>query len=324
MSMHGLPDPTSPPIIFKSYDVPETLDENAAYRRAMRFNGTIAAVSLVAVLTFVLGIMSSVQFAGPSEPVASIAFVAPTDPTPSDLEIFVAASLEQEVTRQQSPDLLSPTGDALRNDPQFPNLEASILQGLMPIRTVGKLTEDERKAKSREALAIVSRNKLRMLREGVLAGVYTVSVNTENAQDRIVLKTINADLTSKTMANLLQKAADEGRIELPASLNTADGNVDMDTLLFNLVQTSLAEDGTEEGAEAAREMSRRAFAASRAKTREIEGKRIYVVEPGDSLAYLSLQFYGRPSDYHRIFQANRPLLKSPDLIQIGQRLIIPG
>ncbi|NNK16378.1 MAG: LysM peptidoglycan-binding domain-containing protein [Sulfitobacter sp.] len=130
-------------------------------------------------------------------------------------------------------------------------------------------------------------------------------------------------MTRTSMGNLLLEAAQNGEIEIPASLNTADGNIDLDTLLFNLIQTSLAEDGTPEGAEAAREMSRRAFAASDAKTQEVKGDRVYTVEPGDSLAYISLQFYGRPNAYLRIFEANRETLRSPDLIKIGQRLIIP-
>jgi len=122
----------------------------------------------------------------------------------------------------------------------------------------------------------------------------------------------------------LMQAAEEGRIELPASLKTSDGNLDLDTLMFNMVQMSLANDGTPEGAEAAREMSRKIFAASTVQSREVGGKRTYVVEPGDSLAYIALQFYGKPSAFQRIFDANRDTLQSPEKIQIGQRLIIPS
>lgn len=322
MSSNGNSDPTSPRISFDSYVIPQTVQESPAPRQLPRVNGMFVAVGVIAVLTFLLGIMTTLQFMGPRQTVVT-ATVSP-DPSPASLEQFVAASIEQDVTRQQTPDLLTTAGASALAEPEATALETVVLQGLMPTRTVGNLTEEERKAKAREALDIVSRNKLRMLREGVLAGVYTVEAVSENGQKRIVLKTINADLTSKTMSDLLRKAAKEGRIEIPASLNTADGNVDMDTLLFNLVQTSLAEDGTEEGAEAARELSRRAFAASSAKTQAVKGERIYVVEAGDSLAYISLQFYGRPSDYNRIFEANRSLLKTPDRIQIGQRLIIPG
>ncbi len=120
------------------------------------------------------------------------------------------------------------------------------------------------------------------------------------------------------------QAAADGLIDLPPSMLTADGKVDMDTMMFNLVQTSLANDGTPEGAEAAREMSRKIFAESTVQSNDVGGKRVYIVGPGDSLAYIALQFYGQPSAFQRIFEANRDMLQSPEHIQIGQRLIIPS
>lgn len=56
--------------------------------------------------------------------------------------------------------------------------------------------------------------------------------------------------------------------------------------------------------------------------------KIYVVSEGDSLASIARRFYGsqqgnKKANVARIFEANRKLLKSPDKIQIGQKLIIP-
>ena len=56
--------------------------------------------------------------------------------------------------------------------------------------------------------------------------------------------------------------------------------------------------------------------------------KIYVVNEGDSLAVIAQKFYGSQQDSERInitriFDANRKLLKSPDEIYVGQRLIIP-
>ncbi len=322
MSSHSYPDPITPQITFQSFSIPETEPENSAPRPLPRVNGTVVFASVIAMLMFLLGVMTALNFTGSGTP--AIVAEAPTAPSSDTLEQIVAASLAQDVMRQRTPDLLATGQAAELAGPKAGVLEVAVLKGLMPPRAVGKLTEEERRIKARQAVDIISRNKLRMLREGVLAGLYTVNTVTEDGQRRVILRTINAEMTRKTIANLLQKAAAEGRIAISASLNTAEGKADMDTLLFNLVQTSLAEDGTERGAEAARELSRRAFAASNVKTEVVKGARIYIVEPGDSLAYLSLQFYGRPSDYGRIFEANRSLLKSPDLIQIGQRLIIPG
>ena len=70
-------------------------------------------------------------------------------------------------------------------------------------------------------------------------------------------------------------------------------------------------------------LRRRAFAASAAKTQIVNGQRFYTVEAGDSLAYISLQFYGSTNAYEKIFDANRSAISSPNQIQIGQRLVIP-
>ncbi|WP_041741409.1 peptidoglycan-binding protein LysM [Collimonas fungivorans] len=49
----------------------------------------------------------------------------------------------------------------------------------------------------------------------------------------------------------------------------------------------------------------------------------YDVVTGDNLSKISKQFYGDPNKYPQIFEANKPMLKSPDLIYPGQKLRIP-
>lgn len=50
----------------------------------------------------------------------------------------------------------------------------------------------------------------------------------------------------------------------------------------------------------------------------------YIVQPGDSLASIARRFYGSPSDFTRIFEANRGQIVAPEKIQVGQILLIPG
>jgi nucleoid-associated protein YgaU len=55
---------------------------------------------------------------------------------------------------------------------------------------------------------------------------------------------------------------------------------------------------------------------------------IYVVQAGDNLAKIAQKFYGmergnKTLNVKRIFEANRRLLKSPNDISVGQKLIIP-
>ncbi len=54
----------------------------------------------------------------------------------------------------------------------------------------------------------------------------------------------------------------------------------------------------------------------------------YVVSAGDSLASIARKFYGsqqgnKKANIAKIFEANRKVLKSPDEISVGQKLVIP-
>lgn len=49
----------------------------------------------------------------------------------------------------------------------------------------------------------------------------------------------------------------------------------------------------------------------------------YVVEKGDSLSAIAQKYYGKANDYPKIFEANREVIKDPDLIYVGQKIRIP-
>jgi nucleoid-associated protein YgaU len=49
----------------------------------------------------------------------------------------------------------------------------------------------------------------------------------------------------------------------------------------------------------------------------------HTVKPGDSLSKIAKQYYGNAMKYMVIFEANKPMLKNPDLIYPGQVLRIP-
>ncbi|HPQ20603.1 MAG TPA: peptidoglycan-binding protein LysM [Saprospiraceae bacterium] len=50
----------------------------------------------------------------------------------------------------------------------------------------------------------------------------------------------------------------------------------------------------------------------------------YEVKSGDSLSKIAKEVYGDAMRYNEIFEANQPMLKSPDLIYPGQMLRIPN
>ncbi len=234
----------------------------------------------------------------------------------------------QQVTRNQTPDLLAITAPAIAAVAQAPATPtpsgipsaSAVLAARAPAATADTRTQDEKIA---EAIAIVNRNKMRMLTEGVVAGLYSVTTEQVDGNGtRIALNSHNAASAAESIENLLTQAAANGTIDLPDSVATVNGEIDSQTLLFDLVQRSL-ENGDEAEIAAAQEMRRRAFEASAAKTQLVGGQRFYTVEAGDSLAYIALQFYGSTNAFEHIFQANRSTVASPDKIQIGQRLVIP-
>ncbi len=49
----------------------------------------------------------------------------------------------------------------------------------------------------------------------------------------------------------------------------------------------------------------------------------YTVQKGDTLSKIAKEFYGDAMKYPVIFEANKPMLKDPDLIYPGQVLRIP-
>jgi len=56
------------------------------------------------------------------------------------------------------------------------------------------------------------------------------------------------------------------------------------------------------------------------QTEEVE---FHVIEKGDTLWALAKRYYGDGNAYPRIFEANREVIKDPDLIFPGQKIRIP-
>lgn len=61
-----------------------------------------------------------------------------------------------------------------------------------------------------------------------------------------------------------------------------------------------------------------------ASTSASSSARTYTVKAGDTLSKIAQQFYGKASEYNKIFQANRDKLTDADHVQAGQELVIPS
>ena len=53
------------------------------------------------------------------------------------------------------------------------------------------------------------------------------------------------------------------------------------------------------------------------------GSQEYTVKAGDTLSRLAEQFYNAPNKWEKIYEANRDLLKNPNYIYVGMKLVIP-
>ncbi|MBT8141124.1 MAG: peptidoglycan-binding protein LysM [Gammaproteobacteria bacterium] len=54
-----------------------------------------------------------------------------------------------------------------------------------------------------------------------------------------------------------------------------------------------------------------------------EETEFYVVKPGDTLGKIAKEYYGDAMQYPKIFEANKEVIKDPDLIFVGQKIRIP-
>ena len=52
--------------------------------------------------------------------------------------------------------------------------------------------------------------------------------------------------------------------------------------------------------------------------------RVYTVQKGDSLSKIAKHEYGDANKWRKIFEANKDIIKDPDLIYPGQELKIPS
>lgn len=283
-------------------------------------NGPTVAIAGVIGVTFVLGLGTAMwMFSGDDAGREQQAtFSAPmTEPSFQDTPTRALTPDMTDVSNATT-QIAAPAPDRSASD-----LTAAVLAGLQP-QAAPQVQQSSNAKLTREALEVLGRNKIRMLREGVLADLYEIETYVHLGVTRVRLRTVNAPLVNDYASDALLKAMVKGEIEMSKSLITPEGDVDVETMMFSLVQTDLRKDHSSTGMAAANGMSRKIFAASVARTRNLDGKRVYDVQPGDSLAYIALQFFGNPMAYKRILDANPDTLQSPERIQIGQRLVIPS
>ena len=58
-------------------------------------------------------------------------------------------------------------------------------------------------------------------------------------------------------------------------------------------------------------------------TDSLAGRRIHIVQNGQSLSEISVLYFGSASNWPKILEANRKIIKNPDKLIPGTRLVIP-
>jgi nucleoid-associated protein YgaU len=145
---------------------------------------------------------------------------------------------------------------------------------------------------------------------------------TATAAEIEIADAVLAGRSDAEIARLLSVAAQSGLIDVPENLVTPTGAVDTRSLLFSIVEKATGELHTAPVVDPSDQGEGVEVRVIQQATGEQQFT-FYTVSSGDSLAAISLRFYGSTYQYDIIFEANRDVLTSPDRIRVGQRLTIP-
>lgn len=261
-------------------------------------------------------------------PESQTAFLTPVTQQPE--AVTQPASLTDAAPSDDAGRLIT---DALEQTPTNDDVIASV-EPLQTTTLPSTLTVDSdlaERARRMETLAIIDAG-VQELVAAVVAGQYDIHTYYESAEfsGRIHFAFVGHEADQTALELFLANAAEEGIIAHSSAVVGSDGKVNGHVMLFDLVERAL-ENGTPEEQRAGERMRQEAIAllakddtvGETVVTTDTDGERVYVVEAGDSLAYIALQFYGNTNDYTKIYNANRNVLSNPQQIRVGQRLKIP-
>src|SRR6185295_9211708 len=58
-------------------------------------------------------------------------------------------------------------------------------------------------------------------------------------------------------------------------------------------------------------------------TKMVDGKKIYTVQPKDTLSEISVKVYNTSRHYQKIYEANKDVIDDPNMLQVGAKLVMP-
>ena len=110
--------------------------------------------------------------------------------------------------------------------------------------------------------------------------------------------------------NKIQVAVDDDKVTLSGSIDTIDNKNKVIVTAGNVEGIASVED-------------RIVVVNPAPVTPPPPEKQFYTVKKGDYLSKIAKEVYGNANKYNIIFEANKPMLKDPNLIYPGQVLVIP-
>jgi nucleoid-associated protein YgaU len=230
-------------------------------------------------------------------------------------------------TTPETPQVLAPVAEAAPSaavattTATMTQTTANVLSGL------GLLIEPVTSDPLAEELANETTNVLSSI--GAVTGKEVAPVKTAPSADstleRLLVVALREGKSDAQIDALVNAAAVAGQVAVPEVLVTADGRVDTAVLLKSIiVQATIAAGGAAPAVPATPTGGSEGVEVRVVqRATEAQQYRFYTVARGDSLGAIAVKFYGDVSHYQVIFEANRGILSSPNLIKSGQRLAIP-
>lgn len=135
---------------------------------------------------------------------------------------------------------------------------------------------------------------------------------------------------AKDMGRKLFSKDDEAPTEIASHI--ADDNPGIDDLQVSFDSGTVSLTGIASSAEAVEKAVLMAGNVAGVEHVNIDGLKApaseaqvdyYVIQSGDTLSGIAKNYYGNAMDYPKIFEANREVIKDPDLIFPGQKIRVP-
>lgn len=165
-----------------------------------------------------------------------------------------------------------------------------------------------------------SNDEMLALTQNVLKGITGNAADVEAPGEKkadiasLVTQALEEGQSDDYLAALVSEAAESGAIEVPDAMVSTDGEIDTKTLIASLVGKSMQETASDEAL---------VTEASGGAAEETEEPRRHTVASGESLAGIALRYYQDAQQFERIFEANRTIIDRPNLIRVGQIIVIP-